>query len=68
MNQSTKMFVVIGFMFLLFITLNGHLEKYLKILFSSAPSNSGSHGIFGLNINLGDPLKIAQTAAMFGPL
>lgn len=42
MSQSTKLFIVLGFMFILFTTMNGHLEKYLKIIFGKKSKNSGS--------------------------
>lgn len=41
MEQSTKLFLVLGFMFILYTTLNGHLEKYLQIIFSSKKSSGG---------------------------
>lgn len=48
MEQSTKLFLVLGFMFLLYITMKGNLEKYLRLLFNGTgtsnqtPSNTNS--------------------------
>lgn len=39
MEQSTKLFLMLGFMFLIFTTLNGHLETYLRVVFGSAKNN-----------------------------
>lgn len=33
MEQSTKLFITLGFMFLIYITMKGNLEKYLRVLF-----------------------------------
>lgn len=54
MSQTTKLFVVVGFMFLFYITANGHLEKYLKILFSSGSSNSVNIGGAPISVPFGD--------------
>ena len=45
MTQSTKLFVVLGFMFIIYTTLNGHLEGYLRVLFGGKPSSQSSNNI-----------------------
>jgi hypothetical protein len=60
MEQSTKLFITLGFMFLVYTTLNGHLEKYLRIMFGSC-SDSGPGG--GVGGAVGKALSIADTAA-----
>lgn len=61
MEQSTKLFLVLGFMFLIYTVLNGHFEKYLKIIFGS--SNSGSGGIGNIISKVGDVAKTATKVA-----
>jgi len=48
MEQSTKLFLVLGFMFILYTTMNGHLERYLQVVFGSS-SKSPSAGKVALN-------------------
>lgn len=50
MTQSTKLFLILGFMFIIYTTMNGHLEQYLKIIFKGKTAspvniNSSSGGI-----------------------
>ena len=40
MSQSTKLFVVLGFMFIIYTTMKGNLEKYLRILFGGSPTTN----------------------------
>jgi hypothetical protein len=61
MGQSTKLFLVLGFMFVLYTTMNGHLEKYLRVVFGSSGSrvdtSSGS-----LDFSTGDSAVSAASA------
>ena len=47
MEQSTKLFLVLGFLFVVFTTRNGHLEKYLRVVFGSNRSNGIAHSALG---------------------
>jgi len=64
MEQSTKLFVTLAFMFLIFTTLNGNLEKYLRIVFGTCPAGCGktSSSSGGL---LGSILGAVETAAPY---
>jgi len=41
MEQSTKLFIVLGFMFLLYVTMKGNLQRYLALLFGGNPGRTG---------------------------
>lgn len=36
MSQSTKLFIFVSIMFIIYTTLKGSLEKYIKILFGNS--------------------------------
>lgn len=61
MSQSTKLFVVVGFMFILYTTMNGHLEQYLKVLFSKSGNSGGSKSVEGVSVG---PLTLDTNAAL----
>ena len=69
MEQSTKLFLTLGFFFLLFTTLNGHLEKYLRVLFGGKAAGDNGGGSVGQVIKsvagggASDALKQAQDKA-----
>lgn len=42
MEQSTKLFLVLGFMFLLYVTMKGNLQRYLALLFGGSGSGGSS--------------------------
>lgn len=44
MEQSTKLFLVLGVMFIIYTTINGHLEKYLKVMFGNGGTCNSSGG------------------------
>lgn len=52
MSQSTKLFLILLFLFIVFTTMNGHLESYIKIMLGKKPPASGG-GILG---TIGDVL------------
>lgn len=37
MSQSTKLFLVLGFLFILYTTMKGNLQRYVAILFGGNP-------------------------------
>jgi len=46
-EQSTKLFLMLAFLFIVFTTMNGHLEKYVRIIFGSAGNNGKANSALG---------------------
>lgn len=42
MSQTTKFFIVIGFLWVIFITMKGHLANYLQLIFAECNSSGAS--------------------------
>lgn len=64
-SQSTKLFIVLGFMFIVFTTLNGHLERYLRVVFGTAKTANDAPSAVNKTANkiggvIGDGIKIGS--------
>lgn len=63
MSQTTKFFIVVGFLWIIYTTLKGHLANYLQLIFAECNA-SGSNNVGNSSGGAGSNSLTAATNAL----